>query len=185
MATKTLPPQSLLLQLLRYDAETGKLFWRERSAAMFTGGFHDAETQARRWNTRFAGKEALTATSAGYRFGAVNDALYLAHRIIWRMVYGIEPEIVDHINGDRTDNRITNLRDVDPTASVRNTKRPSHNTSGHSGVSYDSRRNKWAAYITLADKKKSLGSFDAIEDAITARKAAESKHGFHPNHGRE
>lgn len=184
MAVKPLPAQDVLLQLLSYDPETGKLFWKERGPEWFKDGDRSARSRAQAWNRKNAGKEAFTAITTGYRYGAVANVNYLAHRVIWKLVTGIEPEQVDHINGNRSDNRWLNLRDVTETSNKRNMCLPRHNTSGVIGVSYDRTRKMWEANISLGNRKKSLGRYSTIEAAIAARKAAEREHGFHPNHGR-
>jgi len=183
MAAKALPAQDVLLQLLSYDPETGKLYWRERGPGRFRDGFHSAATQARQWNGKNAGKEAFTAVNAGYRYGAVGDVNFLAHRVIWKMSTGLEPDQIDHIDGDRQNNRFCNLRNVSETANKRNMCIPRHNTSGIIGVSKDA-RGGWEAHITLGNRKKSLGRFLAFDEAVAARKSAEVVHGFHENHGR-
>jgi hypothetical protein len=184
MASRTIPAQTVLRQLLRYEPETGRLFWRERGVEWFRHGEHSAEHTAAKWNARFAGKEALTATVTGYKFGNLFGVKLLAHRVIWKWVHGTDPDQIDHINGNRADNRLENLRSVDATTNQRNTKRPVHNTSGRIGVSYDRHRDKWAAYITLGSRKTKLGRFSTFEAACAARDAAEREHGFHENHGR-
>ena len=91
---------------------------------------------------------------------------------------------IDHENGDRSDNRIANLRDVPPSENMRNVKRHITNTSGHVGVFWYKPRNKWVARITVNYTLHHLGYFTDIADAIAARKAAEIFYGFHKNHGR-
>ena len=184
MAAKALPSREVLRQLLDYDPETGTLTWKARGPEWFTAGRHSAAHSSAKWNSKYAGKSAFTALTTGYQYGSVFGKLFLAHRVIWKMVHGTEPDHIDHINGVRTDNRITNLRDVNATGNARNNCLPSHNTSGSMGISRDKARGKWAAYITLADKKVSLGRFDCISQAVEARKEAERRHGFHENHGR-
>lgn len=184
MAAKALPSQGVLRQLLDYDPEAGALSWKKRDEAFFQDGRHAAKHTCAKWNARFAGKIAFTASTKGYRCGAIFGDNYLAHRVIWRMTYGTEPDHIDHINGDRRDNRLENLRDVGATENARNSCIPSHNTSGMVGLSFDNERGKWAAYITLADRKKHLGRFSCLGQAIRARKEAETLHGFHENHGR-
>ncbi len=95
--------------------------------------------------------------------------LYL-HRILLEQP---ENHYVDHINRDRLDNRKSNLRIVRPTQNGMNKGRQSNNTSGYVGVSCDKSRNKWEAYIKIFKKKKHLGRYDDIKDAIMARKNAE------------
>jgi hypothetical protein len=110
MATKTLPEQDVLLQLLRYDADTGKLFWRPRGEDLFP-----AKTPARSaalcrlWNDRYADNEAFTHISEGYHVGSVNGVLFKAHRVIWKMMTGNDAEQIDHQDGDRANNKFGNL----------------------------------------------------------------------------
>lgn len=99
----------------------------------------------------------------------------LLHRFIAGASEGQE---VDHINGNVFDNRKSNLRICTHAENQRNTKRKSTNTSGYKGVSYDKRRGKWRARITLNGKEKWIGSFDtAIEAADAYRKASRNIHG--------
>lgn len=100
------------------------------------------------------------------------------------MVHGVWPDFIDHINGDKADNRITNLRSIVKQENHRNMKRFSSSSTGVTGVTRHHQTNKWRAYITVNQKQLSLGCFERIDDAIAARKAAEAAHGFHPNHGR-
>ena len=184
MAPKPLPAQDVLLQLLSYDPETGKLFWKERGPEWFTDGDRSARSRAQGWNKKNAGKEAFTAVTTGYRYGAIANVNYLAHRVIWKIVTGLEPDQIDHINGDRCDNRWPNLRSVNETTNKRNICTPTHNTSGAIGVSFDKSRGKWEAHLTLGNRKRHIGRFSSFDEAVAARKAAEREHGFHPNHGR-
>lgn len=87
-------------------------------------------------------------------------------------------EIVDHINGDRTDNRIENLRITDYYGNSRNKRRGSNNTSGYCGVKKRSHRNLYMAYIRVHDKVLYLGDFKTVEEAAAVRKEAEIKYGF-------
>lgn len=120
-------------------------------------------------------------TSKGYTAIQIDGKQYQAHRIIWKLVHGTEPKQIDHINGDRSDNRIENLREVNGTQNARNMKLRTCNTVGCHGVYKHGGR--WRAVITLGGKKKHLGVFDSTKEAIAARKAAERKYGFHENHG--
>jgi hypothetical protein len=108
-----------------------------------------------------------------------------AHRIAYKYVHGIDPDEVDHINGERADNRICNLRSVTATGNRRNMAKPPSNKSGFVGVHWRQDKKKWVAHITLANRYTFLGYFKTKEEAAERRKAAEREHGFHPNHGRE
>lgn len=186
MTNTSLPSPEMLRKLLRCEPETGKLFWRERSVDLFTDGKQSANHNCAAWNAKFAGKEAFTSVgSHGYYQGAIFNSPHLIHRVIWAMVNGEWPsDQVDHINGDKLDNRPENLRDVTSQENLRNQKMYCNNTSGHTGVRWYKGRRKWRATIHVSGKRTHLGYFTSKDDAIAARKAAEIEHGYHPNHGR-
>lgn len=168
-----LPSRSRLRELLTYDEETGKLYWKPRP---------DARSS---WNTRYAGKEAFTAMhNAGYKVGSIDDKMYLAHRVIWKMVTGEDPDDIDHIDGDRTQNQISNLRSVTRAENLRNKKLEPSNTSGVMGVSWEPALEKWGAYINVDNKRHRLGYYKEFDEAVMARQASEIEFGFHENHGR-
>lgn len=170
----------VLRQLLKYEPETGKLFWLRRPSAMFK-----TEASSKRWHANFYGKEAFTAiNSEGYRTGTIFERPYKAHRVIWALVYGQWPKgQIDHINGDRTDNLIANLRDVTVATNQRNAKMQTNNTSGVTGVSWARRHRKWRAGVRVGDLTLHLGHFDTIEAASAARAAANERYGFTARHG--
>jgi hypothetical protein len=167
-----------LRQLIRYDPETGKLHWNFRDASYFS-----SKTQYKVWNKRFAHKEAFTADCGiGYRQGAVLGVGLKAHRVCWALYYGEWPENqIDHINHDRADNRIVNLRNVTVSENCRNRSRPSNNVSGYIGVS--AHGEKWVARLKMDGVDHYLGLFSTIEDAVAARRKANSQNAFHQNHG--
>lgn len=80
---------------------------------------------------------------------------------------------VDHINGKPNDNRIENLRIVTHEENMKNVKLPLNNISGHKGVYYSKRENKWKATIRVDNKQCHLGTFNTKDEAIVARKDAE------------
>lgn len=185
MVRKNVLPPEVLPMLLRYDPETGKLFWRERGPEWFSDGAYSAERRAAAFNAKNAGKEAFTAVSRGYKVGRIFDELHLSHRVIWAIETGQWPEgDIDHEDGDPANNRWGNIRDVSHADNNRNMKRPANNTSGCTGVSWHQRRRLWEAYIGYRIDRERLGWFKSLEDAIAARKAAEIRHGYHPNHDR-
>jgi hypothetical protein len=163
----------LLRKLLRYEPDTGKLFWLHRPREMFT-----LDREFKRWNNRYAGTEASYDRATGYRGAFVFRKSFSAHRLAWAIHYNEWPTgDLDHINGVRDDNRIANLRVVTRTENARNAKRRCTNKSGVTGVIWY--RGKWRAYIVTH-----LGLFDTLEEAAAARKAEERRLGFHENHGR-
>ena len=102
---------------------------------------------------------------------------YLAHRLIWIWNYGDCPEFLDHINGDRLDNRVSNLRAATRQQNAMNQKIKVNNTSGFKGVCWSKQKNKWVANITFNKKKNiHLGFFENFDDAVNARKIAEEKY---------
>ncbi len=183
LALRGLDPAQLRA-LLRYDPQTGELFWRERPLEMFVEPPAAVAAKARKWNARYAGKPAFTSRTHGYRQGCLLSVYVYAHRVAWAIHHGRWSEQhIDHINGVRDDNRITNLREVRDGGNNRNLKRPVTNSSGAIGVYRQGR--KWWAGITYRRRAYYLGSFETKEAAIAARKAAERRFGFHPNHGRD
>lgn len=180
-ARKDITPD-VLRQLLECCFDTGKLYWKKRDV----GWFH-SERSSRAWNKRYAGREAFTYVDVGgYHCGHVLGYRLYAHRVVFAMYHGEWPDrFIDHENGCKTDNRPSNLRDVSRAENARNTVRPSDNSSGFIGVHWAQREGKWRACIGLGPGQSLyLGSFAELEDAVRARKDAEKRFGFHPNHGR-
>jgi len=186
---KPLPSPETLRQLLRYEPTTGRLYWLERSKEWFVDGKgrYTSERNCKCWNTAHAGKEAISSIDPGlgYRKGSVLMKNLYAHRVIWAMQTGSWPDSdIDHINGDRADNRWSNLRSVSRSVNAKNACLRSNNTSGQMGVFWAKQIGRWRAVIWVDGKRISLGCFIGFEDAKAARKDAEIKHGFHNNHGR-
>jgi hypothetical protein len=113
----------------------------------------------------------------GYVMVGIGGQEQPAHRIIFLLEHGYCPEFIDHIDGNRSNNKIENLRQATLFENARNSKRPSHNTSGYKGVCWDKNRNKWMAHITINQKFKSLGRYNNIDDARIAYANA-AKHYF-------
>lgn len=176
MADKALPCPSVLRQLLRYDAETGKLFWRHRGEEWF-----DCPGKAARWNGRRAGQEAFVGVHRqGYKQGQLFGHSVRAHRVVWAIIHGYWPSVIDHIDGNVTNNRIENLRQVTQAENCRNAKMRKDNTSGCVGVRWHKANRKWIAVLG----SDYIGSFETIEAARRARSLAEERAGYHENHGR-
>jgi len=147
-------------KLLSYDPDTGVFTWKI------------GRKKARK------GDVAGTIGPDGYRRLCVDYHSLLAHRLAWFWFYGEWPRHqIDHINHDKDDNRVSNLRDVRPPMNALNRSGPAaHNKCGILGVRQDKRYGSWQAKITVNKKEISLGSFPSIELAAQARKAAEEKY---------
>ena len=172
----------VLREALSYDPESGQLTWRARPQNHFS-----SSRERNRWNTRYSGALALNHTDPkGYKCGLCNRKALFAHRVAWALAHGAWPaEQIDHINGDRSDNRIGNLREVSSQGNSRNRGIHGNNNSGCTGVSWHKKKQKWAAYISGPDGRSHLGFFTDVNEAIAARKVAEMQIGFYPNRRRD
>lgn len=109
---------------------------------------------------------------------------YFAHRLAWLYVYGKSPDnVIDHIDGNGTNNKINNLRSVTIFENCKNLKKYSNNSSGVTGVSWHKKSGKWSAQIRIKGRDIYLGLFDSIPEAAMARKNADLHYQFHMNHG--
>jgi hypothetical protein len=163
--------------LLNYCSLSGRFLWRNRPRSCFK-----TDAEWRRWNVRYSGTLAGTINSKGYLAIHIGRQRHLAHQLAWAISCGEYPDgDIDHINGDKLDNRIENLRCVTRAENSRNSKSRS-NASGAMGVT--KHHNKWRATIYNDGKQVHLGLFASIDEAKAARKDAERKFGYHPNHGR-
>lgn len=170
----------ILERLLTYDPTSGLFHWRVRTADIFQNGGHNAVHICSRWNTRYAGRQAFTSVSKrGYNQTACLGRVILAHRVAWVLMTGDHPGIIDHINGNRTDNRWENLRSVDQQLNMRNARFKTRASSGCMGVSWDTRSKSWRVRAGTQE----LGRFTSLEAAISCRKSAEVTLGFGPSHG--
>jgi hypothetical protein len=171
---KATPPQELLLSLLDYNKDTGELKWKARPGCTV-------------WNARWVGKVAGNISSTGYLRVKVAQPLFEAHRLIFKMVMGREPECqIDHINGDGLDNRWCNLREATKSQNMCNTRLPGKNTTGYKGVTTDKRQPLLPFYGRIVIKRKlyTTPSFATPEEVSTAVVKLRGKiHGQYANHG--
>ena len=173
MTDNNLPSIEYLHKRILCDAEKGKWFWR------------DCEDMPISWRSRLSGTEAFTTVDRkGYLRGTIKCKNLFSHRVIWSMHYGDWPAgQIDHINGIRTDNRITNLRVVTNQENAKNMAMKKSNKSGVTGVYWNKKAKKWRAAIMIAGKDHHLGFFSNIEDAAAVRLAALAQYGFGIRHG--
>jgi hypothetical protein len=166
-------------KLIAYDPDTGVLTWLPREREWFK-----TDRSWKGWNVQFSGKQAGYAGTKGYIYVCILEKPYRAHRVAWLLMTGSWPENeIDHINHDRADNRFVNLRDVPHLDNHRNMSIRVASASGVTGVYWHKTFRKWHAYIKVNGRGLHLGSFSEKHDAISARKAAEIEHSYHPNHG--
>lgn len=178
MTETSLPSPEILRKLLRYDPETGKLFWRERGVEFFKD-----ECFCRSWNTKWAGKEAFKANLNGYKGGGVLGKTYKAHRVIWAMEKGYWPKYdIDHINHNTKDNRLENLRDSEKFQNMANMSRHKDSLSKYLGVCWSGKHKKWKAEISKRGNRFHLGLFgDQTSAALAYDEAAKRLHGEFAN----
>jgi len=165
----------ILRELLRYDPNTGKLYWKPRGRECFS-----SDRAFKAFNSKFAGKEALTSPNeSGYKRGNVLGVTVRAHRAGWAIYYGEWPNgFIDHVNGDTSDNRLANLRTATQTQNMWNTRPTKNCKSKLKGVHFCKTTNRWRSKIRLDGKHIHLGRFDTEEAAHAAYcKAAKNYHG--------
>ena len=157
--------QARLTKLFCYDAATG-VFTRRIAAG--------------RHGCHMAGQIAGTLQNCGYLVITIDRRRYMAHRLAWLYVYGVFPKnSLDHINRNKLDNRIINLREATSKQNMQNVLTHKHNTSGYKGVAWHNQRNRWRAYIFNDYRQIHLGLFDTKEEASAARKKAELQYHSH------
>jgi hypothetical protein len=160
MASRCLITAEELRTLLSYDPKTGEF--------------------KRKTQIRSDGKVGCVCTRSGYVKIMVRNTNYLAHRIAWLYTTGNWPkDLIDHIDGDRSNNSIANLREATPLENQHNRRRANkNNTSGFMGVVYHERAKRFTSTISIRGKNKHLGYFNTKEDAHTAYLEAKFLH--HP-----
>lgn len=175
----------IVINLVAYNPETGVLTFRSATPDMFSDGRKSAKHVCAIWNAKNAAKPAFSARhSAGYLAGSLLGRKFLAHRIAWVIAKGEWPDgEIDHINHDRGDNRLVNLRQTTREENSKNLSMSINCPNGATGVYWYARTSRWVAKISIRGRSTHLGYFPEKTMAIAARKQAELRHGFHKNHG--
>jgi hypothetical protein len=169
-ATRTMPDQAYLREAFRYNRKTGQLTWRRRPRE------HFKNTQAwNAWNTKYAGK------SAGALWGdrwsiRLDGVIYRRARIIWKLTFGTDPIEVDHRDLNKSNDRLSNLREATRSQQQANTRRSRRNTSGVKGVSRNPDGTKWVSHIEVRGTVLCLGTFASRATAFAAYCEAAKKH---------
>lgn len=166
---------SHLAQIINYDPDTGRLIWLPRPAFFFR-----SNANCNAWNARYAGTLAFTSLDRkGYLIGSIFGTNYRAHRIAWTLHTGNWPAcLIDHINGDRADNRFSNLREATIDENSRNRRCMAGSTSQFLGVSRDRKNGRWRAQIQHDGRKHFIGFYQSESDAAAAYQAeAKRMHG--------
>lgn len=143
--------------VLDYNQETGVFTWKNRNN-----------------NSHLSGKVAGSKVKKGYLIIGINKTRYYAHRLAWLYVNGVMPiNQIDHIDGNKTNNSISNLRDIESQKNSMNQRKPSKgNTTGFLGVTLEKKTGKYQAQIMLDGRHIYIGRFN---DAIDAHNAYLSK----------
>jgi hypothetical protein len=141
--------QKELQEMLNYDANTGIFTWKIRPCRAVKAGDIAGCTEKR----------------IGYITIGIKKVIHKAHRLAWLYVYGEWPKgLIDHINGNKADNCIANLRDVSAGGNSQNIRKPNRrNKSGFMGVIWY--QNKWRASMSVNGKSKWLGDYSTPEEA--------------------
>jgi len=161
-----------LKKLLGYDKDTGVFVWKRRE---------EVNWQSKRFNTLFADKPAGSTDAHGYCIIMINGRSYKAHRLAWLYIHGYMPNQIDHANHNRSDNSMLNLSNSNPSGNAKNARLRADNKTGVAGVLL--RNGFYECCISNGEKTVHLHYGNDFFEACCARKSAENRLGFHPNHG--
>lgn len=152
--------QVRLKELVHYDKNTGRMVWIKPTSTRVKVGDVVGSNDGR-----------------GYLQTSIDGQRYRVHRLAWLWIYGVLPtNHIDHIDRNRANNRITNLRDLPQALNNQNIGITNTNTSGFLGVSWSKAMKKWEARISINNKGKVLGYFDRPEEASNTYQLAKKLH---------
>ena len=157
--------QNLLKQL--FDYFDGNLYWKHDIGAAKKGE-----------------KAGYIRKDKGYRSVTIMNKSYYIHRLIFLYHYGKIKNVIDHIDGDKLNNHVENLRDVTLSQNSHNSKKPKNNTSGIKGVCWNKRSKSWIAYCRIENRVNYLGYYKCKDEAARVlMEFREKHHGSFANHG--
>lgn len=153
-------------EVLEYDCHSGLLKWLKSPCSWISAGDTAGSLHKQ----------------TGYIYVVVDQRKYKAHRLAWLLHHGVWPDdAIDHIDGNRQNNRIDNLRAATYAQNQQNRTLDIRNKSGYTGVSWDKGHQKWIAKICFQRKQRTLGVFANVEDAAKAYANAKAElHTFNP-----
>lgn len=167
---KVIPTVGYLEKLIEYNPETG-IFTR-------LGFSKDNERMK-----KLIGKPTGNQSCNGYISVSIDSKRYLAHALAWYMYYGYYPDFhIDHYDGDKSNNAISNLRPSSPSENQKNRGKNKNNSSGSNGV-YAQPNGRWRARVRVNGKMVNIGTYINYQDACKARQDYDRLNGFSINHG--
>jgi uncharacterized protein YpiB (UPF0302 family) len=177
MKRKAYPSQDRIKSILTYNPDTGIFTWKELELSSFKYCKNPHMTCTTRnaiWGNKKAGSSGDNYVKI--HFDGKN---YVAHRLAWIYMYGIDQkESIDHINKNKKDNRLCNLRLASPQQNQQNYDIMRSNKTGVKGVSYVKKKKKYKVTIGVNNKNIHIGMFSKLKDAAVARYKAEEQYGF-------
>ena len=159
-----MPSSAELHNLFSYDSATGLLYWKsDRANGKVKAGSLASKLQS----------------NSGYLIVSINSSYFFAHRIVWQMFKGNIPELIDHIDGNKENNMLSNLREATKQSNSANRNLNSNSSTGYRGVTKI--KSRYRATIGFKGTRYDLGMFDTALDAHLTyeSKSKELRKDFH------
>ncbi len=159
-----------LKELIQYDPFKGIVTWKIKPCKNILAGSRAGAV--------------VKSRKKSYRSIRIKGVVKREHCWIWYLVTGVYPDNeIDHLNGDGTDNRWSNIRKVNPSINRHNCRRFSNNKSGITGVFWSDKKNTWFVTFCINKKQKRIAQRIDFFEACCIRKSLENKHGYNKQHG--